>query len=108
MELDHKVYIVVALRSEKEEEEAFKKDHSEPDWFFSERIPDYHCSCQMGKRRQGTCVHIQSVIQGATLTLAEKKQFRRSYSILKTDNFRRKVAFDENDAEEGEEYLEGM
>ena len=75
----------------------------EPDWFFKQKVRDYYCSCQNGKRKQGSCVHVQVALFGATLSVKEKEKYVRKESILSTTNFQNRFPLD--DAEEGEEYL---
>ena len=99
IESDHKVYLVVSSK------EAIKDANADPDFFFQQRVPDYHCSCQMGKRRQGTCVHIQVALFAAKLTVAEKRRYKKAQSILKKENYMQK--FEEEDNGDCEEYLEG-
>ena len=64
----------------------------------------------MGKRRQGTCVHIQIALFSATLSVAEKRRYKRAETILQSDNFRKKLLNNADlagDPIEGEEILEG-
>ena len=99
MKNQHFVYVVISKANEEK-----SLTEREPDWFFRQRIKDYICSCQNGRRLQGSCVHVQAAIYGATLSIEEKNQFVRKKSTLNTENF--KSTFDDDyDAEEGEEYL---
>ena len=83
-------------------------NESDPDWYFQQKIRDYYCTCQNGRRLQGSCVHVQLVLYGATLTIADKKKFKRTDSMLSTTNFTNRFDSEsEDDAENGEEYLNG-
>ena len=100
---EHKVFLIISLKDVEENPE-----EQEPDWFFRQKLRDYYCTCQNGQRKQGSCVHVQVALYGATLTLEEKERFRRKQSLLSSDTF--KNTFDgvlDDEAEEGEEYLSG-
>ena len=99
----HKVYLVVSLNDAIE-----IPSESQPDWYFLQKIRDYHCTCQMGMRRQGSCVHVQCALYGATMSVEDKHKFKRTETMLGHNNF--KNTFDSNsedDAEQGEEYFHG-
>lgn len=97
----HKVYLVISVNEAVED-----ANQSEPDWFFQQKVRDYFCTCQNGRRLQGSCVHVQCALYGATLTVDQKVKFKRTESMLSTENFKNTFESDD-DAEQGEEYLNG-
>ena len=85
------------------------------DWFFRSKVRQWLCSCQAGSRTNGSCVHVQAALFGATLTEEEKKGYKRSITTLGIDNIKKTISLPEayehdtdNDEEpnEGEEYSE--
>lgn len=104
MKNEHKVFLVVSLKEAKQNE-----DDLEPDWFFRQKIRAYQCSCQNGRRLQGSCVHVQCALYGATLNAEQKRKFKRKESILGSETFKNtfNCSKEEDEAEEGEEYFRG-
>ena len=72
---------------------------------LSSKKRDYICSCGVGLRRLRSCVHIQTVLYGAQISINDKKNFQPSFSALGTDNFMAK--YEQSDDEEEEHQFPG-
>ena len=91
----HKVFIVCSKQNDDSQQ------HIRPDYYYRQKIRDYICSCGVGLRQQGSCVHIQTVLYGAQISINDKKNFQRSFSALGADNFMAKY---EQSVDEEEEH----
>ena len=54
------------------------RDTDQPNYFFTNTIKLWFCTCSAGTRSKGSCVHVLSVIMG----LAAKNEQRKLYDIM--------------------------
>ena len=95
----HTVWIIIS------KDKPVQNDH--PDWFFKSKVRQWLCSCQAGSRTNGSCVHVQAALYGATLLGNEKDFFKRSITTLGTDNYKNTIGTQNDDEpSEGEDFSE--
>ena len=90
------IILIVFIVCSKQNDDS--QQHIRPDHYYRQKIRDYICSCAVGLRRLGSCVHIQ-------ISINDKKNFQPSFSALGTDNFMAK--YEQSDDEEEEHQFPG-